>query len=170
VSPLPIGWAEHVLADGHWGRALREYMRDYNHWATIGVLNELLPHPENRVTLADEKDQYGQPVARFDFNLSDNDHRNMEYSTKVIKDILHAAEAQDVLTIQRFAHLIGGARMGQSPEESVVNSDQRIWDTPNVFVTDGSACPTQGSANPALTIMAMSSRMADRLVSGAALP
>ena len=45
VSPLPIGWAEHVLADGHWGRALREYMRDYNHWATIGVLNELLPHP-----------------------------------------------------------------------------------------------------------------------------
>ena len=34
VSPLPIGWSEHVLADGHWGRALREYMRDYNHWAT----------------------------------------------------------------------------------------------------------------------------------------
>ena len=31
-SPLPIGWAEHVLADGHWGAALREYMRDYNHW------------------------------------------------------------------------------------------------------------------------------------------
>ena len=45
VSPLPIGWAEHVLADGHWGRALREYMRDYNHWATIGVLNELLAAP-----------------------------------------------------------------------------------------------------------------------------
>ena len=32
VGPLPIGWAEHVLADGHWGQALREYMRDYNHW------------------------------------------------------------------------------------------------------------------------------------------
>ena len=56
VSPQPIGWAEHVLADGHWGRALREYMRDYNHWATIGVLNELLPHPENRVTLAADTD------------------------------------------------------------------------------------------------------------------
>ena len=36
VGPLPIGWAEHVLADGHWGQALREYMRDYNHWYTIG--------------------------------------------------------------------------------------------------------------------------------------
>lgn len=63
VSPLPIGWAEHVLADGHWGRALREYMRDYNHWATVGVLNELLPQPDNRVTLADETDPYGIPVA-----------------------------------------------------------------------------------------------------------
>ncbi len=38
VGPLPIGWAEHVLAEGHWGQALREYMRDYNHWYTIGVL------------------------------------------------------------------------------------------------------------------------------------
>jgi choline dehydrogenase-like flavoprotein len=169
VSPMPIGWSEHVLADGHWGRALREYMRDYNHWATIGVLNELLPHPDNRVTLADEKDQYGQPVARFDYNLSDNDQRNIEYSTEVIKDILEAADAQDVLTIQRFAHLIGGARMGFDPEQSVVNSEQRIWDTPNVYVTDGSACPTQGSANPALTIMAMSSRLAERFGSGAAL-
>ena len=115
VSPLPIGWAEHVLADGHWGRALREYMRDYNHWATIGVLNELLPQPDNRVTLAEETDPYGLPVARFDYTLCDNDKANMAYSTKVITDILHAAGAQDVLTIQRYAHLIGGARMGTSP-------------------------------------------------------
>ena len=29
-------------------------VRDYNHWSTIGVLNELLPLPDNRITLADE--------------------------------------------------------------------------------------------------------------------
>src|SRR5689334_17120291 len=67
VSPMPIGWAEHVLAEGHWGRAMREYMRDYNHWATIGVLNELLPLRDNRVTLAREKDQYGMPIASFSY-------------------------------------------------------------------------------------------------------
>lgn len=166
VSPLPIGWAEHVLADGHWGAALREYMRDYNHWATIGVLNELLPHPDNRVTLADETDSYGLPVAHFAYSLSDNDKANMEYSTKVITNILHAADAQDVLTIQRFAHLIGGARMGSDPETSVVNSDQRTWAVPNLFLADGSVCPTQGSANPALTIMALASRLAERIVRG----
>jgi choline dehydrogenase-like flavoprotein len=170
VSPMPIGWAEHVLADGHWGRALREYMRDYNHWATVGVLNELLPHPENRITLAEERDRWGLPVARMDYSLSENDKRNMAYSTKVINDILNAAGAQDKLTIQRYAHLVGGARMGLSPEESVVDADHKIWETPNVYICDGSVCPTQGSANPALTIMALASRLADRLDSGAGAP
>jgi choline dehydrogenase-like flavoprotein len=170
VSPLPIGWAEHVLADGHWGRALREYMRDYNHWATVGVLNELLAHPENRVTLAQDEDPYGQPVARLDYTLSDNDKANMAWSTKVITDMLHAGGAQDVLTIQRFAHLIGGARMGSAPETSVVDADHCIWGVPNVFLADGSVCPTEGAANPALTIMALSSRLAERITRGAVDP
>jgi choline dehydrogenase-like flavoprotein len=169
VSPQPIGWAEHVLADGHWGRALREYMRDYNHWTTVGVLNELLPHPGNRVTLAAETDPYGLPVARFDYALGDNDKANMAYSTTVIQDLLHAAGAQDILTIQRFAHLVGGARMGTSPDNSVVDASQRAWAVPNLFVADGSVCPTQGSANPALTIMALASRLAERIISGAAM-
>jgi choline dehydrogenase-like flavoprotein len=164
VSPLPIGWAEHVLADGHWGSALREYMRDYNHWATVGVLNELLAQPDNRITLADEKDDYGIPVARMDYSLCENDRRNIEWSTRVIKEILTAAGAQDILTIHRYAHLIGGCRMGTSPANSVIDADQRAWAVPNLLIADGSACPTQGSANPALTIMAMSSRLADRLV------
>lgn len=165
VAPLPIGWAEHVLADGHWGRALREYMRDYNHWSVIGVLNELLAQPDNRVTLADEKDAYGLPVARFDYSLCDNDRANIEYSTRVITDILHAAGAQDVLTIHRYAHLIGGARMGTSPDDSVVDADQRTWAVPNLYLSDGSVCPTQGSANPALTIMALASRLGAHLAS-----
>ena len=54
VSPLPITWAEHVTAQGHWGEPLREYMRDYVHWATLGALCEFLPaarqpgHPGRR--------------------------------------------------------------------------------------------------------------------------
>ncbi len=163
VSPLPIGWAEHVIAAGHTGRALREYMRDYNHWSTVGVLNELLPQAENRVRLAEEKDERGMPVARFTHSRCENDRLNMEYSRRVIRTILEAAGAQDILTIQRYAHLIGGARMGRSPEDSVVGPDHRVWGVENLFVADGSACPTQGSANPALTIMALSSRLAELL-------
>jgi choline dehydrogenase-like flavoprotein len=163
VGPLPIGWAEHVLADGHWGHALREYMRDYNHWTTLGVLNELMPQARNRVTLADELDEHGMPVARFDYTQCENDRASIAYAKKVLHGLWEAAGAQDVLSIDRYAHLVGGARMGSSPETSVVNADHRVWGVPNLFVCDGSVFPTEGSANPALTVMALASRLAQRL-------
>jgi hypothetical protein len=39
-------------------------------------------------------------------------------------------------------------------------------EVPNLFIADGSVMPTQGSANPALTIMALASRLAVRLDRG----
>jgi choline dehydrogenase-like flavoprotein len=68
-----------------------------------------------------------------------------------------------VLTIDRYAHLVGGCPMSKTASEGVVDSDHRVWDVPNLFVCDGSVMPTQGSANPALTIMALASRLAERL-------
>jgi choline dehydrogenase-like flavoprotein len=59
--------------------------------------------------------------------------------------------------------------MGSSPADSVVDANQRSWAVPNLFVADGSACPTQGAANPALTIMALASRLAERMASGVAM-
>jgi choline dehydrogenase-like flavoprotein len=163
VGPLPIGWAEHVIADGHWGEALRAYMRDYNHWTVIGSLCELLPLAENRVTLADERDALGLPVARMDYSQCENDRANIAYAKRVMNSILEAAGAQDILTIDRYAHLIGGCRIGLSPEDSVCDSDHRVWGVSNLFIADGSALPTQGSANPALTVMATAARLAERL-------
>ena len=163
VGPLPIGWAEHVLADGHWGHPLREYMRDYAHWTTLGLLCELLPQPDNRVTLAEETDVHGMPVAHLSYSQCDNDRANIAYGKKVLERIWKAAGAQDVLAIDRYAHLVGGCRMGDSQESSVIDADHRVWGVPNLFVCDGSVMPTQGSANPALTIMALASRLAERL-------
>jgi choline dehydrogenase-like flavoprotein len=163
VAPLPIDWAQHVQAEGHWGQALREYMRDYNHWTLLGVLCELMPLAENRVTLASEKDQYGLPVANFSYSLCDNDKQNIAHATKVMEEIWGHAGAQDTLKIDRYAHLVGGCRMGFSAEDSVVDSSQRAWEVPNLFVADGSVFPTEGAANPALVIMALSDRLAGLL-------
>jgi len=163
VGPLPIEWAQHVMAEGHWGHALREYMRDYNHWYTIGCLAELLPRAENRVTLAEETDTNGMPVARLDYTQCENDRANIAYAKQTLHRILDAAEAQDVLTIDRYAHLVGGCPMADSADQGVVDGDHRAFGVPNLFVCDGSVMPTQGSANPALTIMALASRLAERL-------
>jgi choline dehydrogenase-like flavoprotein len=165
VGPLPIAWAEHVLADGHWGQALREYMRDYNHWYVLGVLCELLPRAENRVTLAAEVDRNGIPVARLDYTQCENDRANIAFAKQTLHDVMEAAGAEDVLTIDRYAHLVGGCPMSATPETGVIDSDHKAWGVPNLFVADGSVMPTQGSANPALTIMALASRLAERLTS-----
>jgi choline dehydrogenase-like flavoprotein len=163
IAPLPIGWAEHVLAEGHWGRSLREYMRDYNHWTVLGVLAEFLPQPENRVQLADEVDQNGLPLAHFNYNQCENDKQLLAFGKRILAEIWDGADAQDTLTIDRYAHLVGGCRMGFSPEDSVVDSSHRVWGVDNLFVVDGSVLPTQGAANPALAIMALADRAAGLL-------
>ncbi len=65
VGPLPISFAKQMInAKGSWGWSLRREMMDYNHWAGFGLLGEILPHAENRVTIADEVDRFGLPVAK----------------------------------------------------------------------------------------------------------
>jgi choline dehydrogenase-like flavoprotein len=163
VSPLPITWAEHVIAQGHWGAPLREYMRDYVHWAALGALCEYLPRPGNRVTLADETDRHGLPVAHFAYTRGDNDRALHQAATASMEAILKAAGATEVMTIDRYAHLVGGARMATHAAGGVVDADHRVFGLPNLYVVDGSVLPTQGAANPALTIMALAARAADRL-------
>lgn len=47
----------------------------------------------------------------------------------------------------------------------VVGADLHSFAVPNLYITDGSVLPTQGSANPALTIMAVAARCAQSLIS-----
>ncbi len=139
-------------------------MRDINHWFTLGALSELLPLPDNRVTLADETDAHGMPVARMDYTQCDNDRANI-------------AAAKD----DAARHLGRGGRPGRAddrplraprrrlphgrhaPRRASSTPTHRAWGVPNLLVADGSVMPTQGAANPALTIMALASRLADRL-------
>jgi choline dehydrogenase-like flavoprotein len=78
-----------------------------------------------------------------------------------MEQILHAAGADEVITIDRYAHLVGGARMAADERNGVVDRNCRSFAVPNLFIADGSVLPTQGSANPALTIMAVAARAAE---------
>ena len=86
----------------------------------------------------------------------------MQAAQTSMETILQAAGAQEVITIDRYAHLVGGARMAARPQDGVVDAEHRVFGVPNVFIVDGSMLPTQGAANPALTIMALAARAADR--------
>ena len=165
VAPLPIAFAKQMMvAKGAWGWGLRRVMMDYNHYAAIAVLGEILPWADNRVTLADETDGHGLRVAKVTFNLYDNDKKLVEFSKNKVEEVVRAAGAEDVVQEARFAHLVGAARMGSDPSTSVVDKFGRTWDVPNLFVCDGSILPTQGSANPGLTIQALAARTGDYLI------
>ncbi len=99
--------------------------------------------------------------------MCENDHRLVAAATKVMDTIHDAAGAEEAITINRYAHLVGGCRMGAHEREGVVDADLRSFAVPNLFVTDGSVLPTQGSANPALTIMALAARAAEGMSHGA---
>jgi choline dehydrogenase-like flavoprotein len=165
VGPLPIAFAQQMaVAKGAWGWSMREVMMDYNHWGAIALLGEILPWEDNRVEIAAEKDARGIAVAKVTFNLHDNDRKLIEFGKNTVMDIMRAAGAGEVAQEARYAHLVGGARMGNDPRTSVVDKFGRAHDIANLFVCDGSILPTQGSANPGLTIQALAARTADYLI------
>jgi choline dehydrogenase-like flavoprotein len=89
----------------------------------------------------------------------------IEFGKNKVMEVMRAAGAEEVVQEARYAHLLGAARMGKDPGTSVVNRFGRTHDIPNFFVCDGSILPTQGSANPGLTIQALAARTADYLIS-----
>ena len=134
------------------------------HWATLGALCEFLPQPDNRVALADEKDRHGLPVAHFSYSQCDNDQQLIKAATASMETVLKAAGATEVITIDRYAHLVGGAQMAARAEDGVVYRNHRVFGLPNLYWSTAGVLPTQGSANPALTITALAARAADRLI------
>ncbi len=55
-------------------------------------------------------------------------------------------------------HETGGARMGDSAADSVLNAHNQSWDVPNLYVTDASAFVSSGVTGTTLTLMALTVR------------
>jgi choline dehydrogenase-like flavoprotein len=164
-GPLPQQWAATQVGNhGLWGNALLRDMERYNHQAGFGICGEVLPQERNRVTLADETDQYGLPIARVTFSLCDNDNRLVAHAVAQMTEAMRAAGGRDIWhETDNTAHLNGTARMGDDRHSSVVDGDCRSWDIHNLWVCDGSVFPTVGGVNPSLTIQAIACRTADRI-------
>jgi len=62
-------------------------------------------------------------------------------------------------------HQLGCMRMAESPTAGVVDPDCRLHGSQGVYVASGAVFPTGGRANPTLTIVALSIRLADHLKS-----
>ena len=113
-------------------------MADYNHQVGLKIVGEMMPQERNRVTLADEKDQYGLPIARVDIYLVRQRQRLIDHSLRFMTQALEAIDAREIWKqTDDTCHLNGTARMGDDPRTSVVNADCRSWDIPNLWICDG---------------------------------
>ena len=167
VAPLPITFAkEMVVAKGAWGWGLRALMMDYNHWASSRCSAKSCPWEDNRVELAEETDDNGLPVAKVTFDFHDNDTKLIDWGRNKVDgdDVGGRARRR---SCRRRALRTSSARPGWATtrESSVVDRFGRTHDIANLFVCDGSILPTQGAANPGLTIHALAARTADYLIS-----
>jgi choline dehydrogenase-like flavoprotein len=59
---------------------------------------------------------------------------------------------------------MGTCRMGDDPKESVVDKFQRSHDHKNLYLVGSSTFPTGATANPTLTIAALSLRTAKHII------
>lgn len=164
-GPLPGAWAATQTGNrGLWGQALVDEMEKYNHQVGLKIVGETLPHERNRVTLADERDRLGLPIARVSWSMGDNDQRLVDHAVDFMGRGLGAIGAREIWAeTEGTAHLLGTARMGDDPRSSVVNADCRSWDIRNLWICDGSVFPTSGGVNPSLTIQAIACRTAERI-------
>ncbi len=169
LGPFPIQFAK--IAAGKrrmWGERLRAFMMDYNHYAGIGLNGECLPYAGNTVTvLPEEHDQYGLPIPKVTFSWGENERKLIKAGLNQMRHILAAAGADDLFEADDTAHLMGGCRMGDAPDQSVVDQWCRSWDVPNLFICDGSVFVTSSGVNPSLTIQAIAARTADYIVAAA---
>ena len=166
---FPINFAQSLTGSNPdlWGRELMDVLDEYANWGLLATLGEVLPNPDNRVTLADEVDANGVPVARVTFSYGENDRAIIEEEQAVAEQVMDAAGATRILTSDGTHHLLGTCRMGMDPETSVVRPDCRSHDVENLWVCDGSVFPTGGAVNPSLTIQAIATRTARLALAGA---
>ncbi len=165
IGVMPVTYASQTgRGRGLWGAALRDHMQGYNHTAGINILGDCLPYAQNCVELSDEADARGLPKPRIHFTQGVNEQRMTAHAEKLMRAIWTEAGGHDVWAFPRFAHTIGTCKMGRDAAQSVVDHDGRAWDVPNLYIMDNSVFPSALSANPALTIMALSLRTADRFL------
>jgi choline dehydrogenase-like flavoprotein len=163
------------------GEALMNWLVNENLGRRLSVsfMANQLPLPTNRIELHPTvRDKWNLPSAYIIKDWHPHDRLMMDTLANECGRIIRFSDGvgnqplegqggsyQAENGIVRIAnHILGGARFGTDPNDSVLDPLCRVWNVDNLYVTDGSFMPTSGSANPTNTIEANAFRVADHLL------
>ena len=164
-----IDVARHVPGFGASFKA--EVKKRYPSWISLHPFGEVLPRPENRVTVDESRtDRYGVPLMKVDVTFGENERKMRAHMYETCQEILATLKAETVPFDEEVSdppgsaiHEHGTCRMGKDPRTSVLNGFNQMHEVANVFVVDGSAFPNASEKNPTLSIVALSWRATDYL-------
>ena len=148
-----------------------EVKKRYPALVSLHPFGEVLPRPENRVTVDESRtDRYGVPLMKVDVQFGDNERKMRKHMYETCQEILETLRAE-IVPIDRDTndppgsaiHEHGTCRMGKDKRTSVLNAFNQMHEVANVFVVDGSAFPNSSEKNPTLSIVALSWRATDYL-------
>jgi choline dehydrogenase-like flavoprotein len=129
---------------------------------------EMQSRPENRVSLSgNQRDPWGSAAPDVHMAYSERDRRTIERGTTLLRDELRAAGLRPDAPARSAtwrAHPAGTCRMGFAAEGGVVDRNHRVFGADNVYVSGACVFPTSGTANPTLTVVALTLRLAEHLV------
>ncbi|MEU6715683.1 GMC family oxidoreductase [Nonomuraea sp. NPDC046802] len=155
-----------------YGDALRaEVRRKFGSVITLSGEGEMIPN-ENCFAELDPttKDKWGIAALRFHWKWGDAEIKQAEHMKATFNEVfrlLGGTQVTDDIEMPKGGeadHEVGGARMGTSPQNSVINAHNQCWDVRNLFVVDGAAFVSSPDKNPTLTILALAARSSAHLI------
>lgn len=140
----------------------------------VTAMSEQTPNPASRVTLSDRLDRAGLRLPVLEWKLNDCDIGSARRSAELLSSELAAAGLGEFVpawngsdgrqpVITGGWHHMGTTRMSAVPNEGVVDSNCGVHGVPNLYIAGSSVFPTGGFANPTLSLVALSIRLARHL-------
>ncbi|TNF18993.1 MAG: GMC family oxidoreductase [Rhodobacteraceae bacterium] len=168
----PTGAPQSTAADlaqqGLRGEELEAALKDAtSRQVRLASLVEQSPDAENRVTLdPDKRDANGMALPRIHYDFDDYTRAGLQAAQQAHDEVFAALGATGINhspDIQGAGHIIGTLRMGTDAASAVVDADLRSFDHRNLFVLGSGTFPTSATANPSLTIAALSLRAVEAI-------
>jgi choline dehydrogenase-like flavoprotein len=165
------------LLNSGYGAELKQKSRNvYGSLINFHGRGDMIPNAQSYCEIdKNSVDRWGIPTLRFHFQWGDEEIAMARHMQTTFTEIVHTAGGQVLSASEpkqrggisrggQAIHEVGGARMGNSPKDSVLDAQCRAWECKNLFVADGAPFVGQADKNPTLTILALAWRTTDAIV------
>ncbi|MFT6100549.1 MAG: choline dehydrogenase-like flavoprotein [Arenicella sp.] len=144
---------------------------------------EQAPNRNSRIQLLNDKDSLGLAKVKLHWQLTELEKKSLRAIQMIVAEyfgemnlgrvklspfLTSDSSANDYGDLNGGWHHMGTTKMNQDKTKGVVDTNCKVHGIANLYIAGSSCFPTSGSANPTLTLIALSLRLSDHLKQGLA--